>query len=67
MKKTGLRVLNLLEHDMLGHFLFILKVIFYSVGLEAVIITSAFFVSSLQPFRVAGVLRLRSELRSNAV
>jgi len=52
---------------MLRYFPFILKVVFYSVGLEAVIITTGFFVSSLQPFRVAGVLLLRSELRLNAV
>jgi hypothetical protein len=61
LKKIGLRVLNLLEHDMLRHFLFILEVIFYSVGLEAVIITGAFLC------RVAGVQRLSSELRLNAV
>ena len=66
MKKTGLRVLNLLEHDMLRHLLFILKVIFYSEGLEDVMINAFFFVSSLQPLQVAGVLRLRSELRLKA-
>jgi hypothetical protein len=52
---------------MLRHLLFILKVIFYSEGLEDVMTNAFFFfVSSLQPLQVAGVLRLRSELRLKA-
>jgi hypothetical protein len=67
LKKIGLRVLNLLEHDMLRHFLFVLKVVFLLVGSGSCNNNQCFFMLSPQPFRVAGVLRLGSELRLKAV
>ena len=67
MKKIGLRVLNLLEHDMLRRFLFILKVIFLLGGSGSCNNNQCFFVLSPQPFRVAGVLRLGSEMTLKAV
>ena len=62
MKKTGLRVLNLLEHDVLRLSRFILEVIFYSVCLVAVITSLWFFVWGLQPVGVAGVQRPKTNL-----